>query len=293
MRGAWFAMLAAGCGFTSGSPFGATTPPDGTPRGDAPADVAVDAQPLGAWGTPQPVFSTATGGDDDPSLTGDMLELYFNRNADIYVATRAAVNQPWGTPTLVAELSSTSSETTPEITYDGLTIYVGSDRPGTAGQDDIWVSTRATRSDTWSAPVRVAELSTSSEDAASAPAPGDLTIVWTSSVTGDYEIYRATRSSKTATWSTPQAVTEVNSTAADYSPMLSADQLTIYLDSVRNAGNDDLYYATRATTSDAFGTPQPINELNTTAGAESDPWISPDSRHLYFTRDGVLYESTR
>src|SRR5689334_18078295 len=97
---------------------------------DAPIDMfgndAVDASTT--WGTPDAQF--AGGDDDDPTLPSDMLEMYFNRNTDIYVTTRADLASAWATPTLVTQLSSASAETTPEISYDGLTIWFASDRTG-------------------------------------------------------------------------------------------------------------------------------------------------------------------
>jgi hypothetical protein len=290
MRWALVGVLVSACSFNHGLVTSGGDASDGPVMIDATPDAPPDAYVPGPWGTPAMLF--AGGGDDDPTLTGDMLELYFNRNADIYLATRSDVGQPWSTPTLVNELSSIYSETTPEITYDGLTIFVASTRIGGFGADDIYVSTRASRTDAWATPVQVPELSTSAEDAASAPTSDLLDIVLTSNPTAvNADLYRAHRTSTTASWSTPAPLTALNSASDDFSPMLTDDKLTIYFDSFR-AGTDDLYVATRASTSASFSTPTPITELNT-VGSESDPWISPDNRHLFFTRDGSLYESTR
>src|SRR5262245_48718825 len=120
--------------------------PDAPPAPDAPIDV--DALP---WQPPTRVILVlpAAGAVDDPTLTDDRLELYFNFQADIFVATRASVGAPWSAPVRVAELSSTANETTPEITGDGLTIYFASDRVGTLGGEDIWIATRRARGQAW------------------------------------------------------------------------------------------------------------------------------------------------
>jgi hypothetical protein len=44
-------------------------------------------------------------------------------------------------------------------------MFFDSNRPGTAGLADIWVSTRATTSDPWSPPVNVGSLNSAALDA--------------------------------------------------------------------------------------------------------------------------------
>ena len=43
----------------------------------------------------------------------------------------------------------------PIMTRDGLEMVFVSDRPGGAGQLDVWTSTRPTTADSWSAPVNL------------------------------------------------------------------------------------------------------------------------------------------
>ena len=49
------------------------------------------------------------------------------------MAHRASPGDPFDPPTLVAEASSPLYETSPAISRDGLSLYVGSDRDGTTG----------------------------------------------------------------------------------------------------------------------------------------------------------------
>lgn len=81
---------------------------------------------------------------------------------DIYASTM----QPDGTfgpAALVVELSSASGEGAPAVRRDGLEMFLNSNRagsippaPGTTGQaTDLWVSTRSSTTEPWSAPVNL------------------------------------------------------------------------------------------------------------------------------------------
>jgi Tol biopolymer transport system component len=96
--------------------------------------------------------------DDETGIT----TLYFTSNRpggpgdfDVYASTRAADDKAFGPAVLVPELSGPFRDTRTAIRHDGLEIFLSSDsagRPGGFGSQDIWVSTRSTTSDLWSAP---------------------------------------------------------------------------------------------------------------------------------------------
>lgn len=72
---------------------------------------------------------------------------------DFWTATQNA-DGTWSDPVPVNELNTPSREGGhPTISPDGLTIYFTATRPGGLGGFDIWVSTRPTTNDPWSAPV--------------------------------------------------------------------------------------------------------------------------------------------
>ena len=73
---------------------------------------------------------------------------------DIYVSTLGD-DGVFGDAVLVPELSSPSRDAHPTITCDGLEIFLASNREGSYGGIDLWVSTRSTTSDTWSTPVNL------------------------------------------------------------------------------------------------------------------------------------------
>ena len=61
---------------------------------------------------------------------------------DIYTSTRQNANDSWSLPVLVASLSTSASDVTPNLSFDGLTMLLGSSRPGGLGSNDIYISTR-------------------------------------------------------------------------------------------------------------------------------------------------------
>ena len=74
---------------------------------------------------------------------------------DIYATTRMGDDEPFGAPVLVPELSSPFRDTRTAIRRDGLEMIISSGRPGGAGSEDLWVSTRASTLDAWSTPVNL------------------------------------------------------------------------------------------------------------------------------------------
>src|SRR5690606_6942989 len=93
--------------------------------------------------------------DQDPTLTGDLLEIFFFSDRagepDIWTSTRIDENSPWQTPTQVLELSSPDLDINPAISRDGLRLWFSSQRD----PDGIYFTQRNSRSDVWELPVRV------------------------------------------------------------------------------------------------------------------------------------------
>jgi hypothetical protein len=258
------------------------------------------------WGPPQLIPALSDRDDDwEPTVTGDLLELYFrsereNRPAqgDIWVSKRASPNDPWGAPSRVTALSTLAGENSPEVSADGLTIWFTSERSNTGL--DIWVSTRADRSAAWTNPVRAADLSTNGNDEASAPNLNLTRIVLHSDRPNrnEYDIFEAVRASTSAPWSTAVPLAGINTTAFEAAPFLSSDDLTIYFVSDRGGGvgNFDLYQATRPNVSSPFAPPTRIQELNS-IDHDSSPWVSADGRLMLFNSDRSgnheIYEAHR
>lgn len=121
-------------------------------------DLAWDnVQPIGELNTASDEFGPS--GFEDP-VTGE-LTIFFNSDRpggsggpDIYTS-RVGPDGKFSPPQVVSELSSASGDTWPVVSADGLEILFISNRPGTIGGNDIWISSRGSTSDVWSTPVNL------------------------------------------------------------------------------------------------------------------------------------------
>jgi hypothetical protein len=299
-------VLAAGCGRFGFAERGGS---DGhgsndAPGPDSPPDASVLGLPFTSIATVDAV-NDPTADEDDPCLTGDLLEIYFDSDraatgaamGDIWVAKRASAAEPFGTPTLVTELASMSDDTTPEVSLDGLTMYFSSDRL-TAGDRDIYVTTRPDRSSPWAAPVRVAELSAVGLDDDSAELlPDGVHLVMSRGTQPALDLELATRVSPTAPWGSLVPLPGLSDPTYDESQQWSSpDVRVIYFVTDRPpSASQDIWIATRPDTQSAF-TIQRVAELASPV-IDVDPWLTPDERTIFFAskRTGQLdiYTATR
>jgi WD40-like Beta Propeller Repeat len=155
---------------------------------------------------------------DNPTLTGDLLEIYFTTdrvsgNGDVWFATRTTATAPFGTPAPVTAVNTNSFETSSAISTDGLTLWFGSDRAGGVGAHDIWVTERATRTSAWSTPVNVVALNSPDDDIPRPPGEHGLVMPMSSTKTtssnpsaGNYQTYLAARATPGAPFGAPVAI---------------------------------------------------------------------------------------
>ncbi len=83
---------------------------------------------------------------------------------------------------------------------------------------------------------------------------------------------------------TPVMVSELAAPSRTDNPTLTADLLEIYFTTDRVSGNGDVWYATRASPSDAFGAPAPVAAVNGSS-FETSSAISADGLTLWFGSD--------
>lgn len=108
-----------------------------------PQDIAVLREILWKPPTPLPDGLNTTADDYEPELSADGQAMFFVRgkagqNADIYQCLRAG--DTWGEPEPLTSVNTPYDELGPELSTDGRLLYFYSDRPGSLGGYDLWVS---------------------------------------------------------------------------------------------------------------------------------------------------------
>ncbi len=178
---------------------------------------------------------------------------------------------------------------------DSLELYFSSNRPGGYGYYDIYMTTRATKSDPWGPPLNLgpavntqgAEICSSissdgltlyiSEDWDWSPRPGGF---------GGCDIWMSRRASRGAQWGTPVNVgAPINTSAGEIGPKISGDELILVFASDRAGGQGsyDLWMSTRATIQDDWGAPVNIGGIVNSGSFDHSPILSSDERALVFT----------
>ena len=244
------------------------------------------------FGTPRLLAELDTAyANQNPTLTADLLDLYFtsNRDAsgDVWTAHRASPRDPFDVPALVAEVSSPMYETSPAISLDGLSLYFGSDRDGGLGATDIWSAARPDRAAPWSALANLVPLNSAANDIPRPPGQRGLVMPMSSErdSTDGYRTYLSARPDVGQPFGAPAIISEL--TAGDRSiadAFLSDDGLTLFYASAPPGAKPDLYVAWRVSTADRFSLATPLVDLNSAAD-DRDPWLSPDGTVFYFTSD--------
>ncbi|WP_437735762.1 hypothetical protein [Sorangium sp. So ce1335] len=264
--------------------------------------------PDGTASAPErPVFDTARAvtelnsdaREEDPTLTGDLLEIYFmsdrDGDRDLWRSRRAAADSPWDAPQAVGELNSAEIEDTPSVSEDGLRIWFYSRRE----PEGIWLAERAGRDDPWGTPAHVDALAVEGATVMGPHVdPPGLHVV-TGVTPADAETYLAiaSRDRPEDDWSALVPVAGLDGPGDEGGPFLFDDGKQILFRSSR-AGGGDLFWAWRASAEAAFEEAAPLEEpVNLPEERDTDPHLSPDGTVLYFasTRTSVadLYEARR
>jgi hypothetical protein len=287
MRGWWLVVVSAACGRVSFDPLGDAT------TGATDGVDAIDAMTgIGPWSTPVALDIGLTT-VDDPTMTADGLEMYVNTlGAQVYATTRATTNDPWQPATLVTTLPG--AVYSPHLSADGLTLWAVITSPS-----HIVVTTRTARTVSWAPVQDIPEVSDPAGDDGVAVTNDGLAMVFDSHRKGvpDPAMYLSTRPTTSSTWSTPVPLSELDAAGGGGRPHLTDDRLSIYFEGAGlNAGEDDVWYAHRATPAAAFDPPQRLTEVNSPMDDE-DPWVSADQRVFLVSsvRSGtyLIWQATR
>ncbi len=144
----------------------------------------------------------------------------------------------------------------------------------------------------WSNPRPLTELSSSADDYGPWLSPDRLTALWSSDISGAFQILTAQRATVLSPFAAPTVIPLGSDAYAD--PWLSPDGLTLWLDRSPAAS---ILSATRTSVSEDFATPVVESELELPAGSsEVNPGLSLDQLTIAFdtlTTPQHIYMATR
>jgi len=203
-----------------------------------------------------------------------------------------------GNPTnLGPTVNSSDGDWDPSISYDGLSLYFASQRPGGYGNNDLYVTNRTTTDDPWGTTMNLGPVVNSSgwDNAPSISADG-LSLYFSSDRSGGYgelDLWVTRRETTSAPWGMPVNLgPTVNGPANEHGPCISIDGLSLYFaERCRRVGPfrpgglgyGDIWVTTRITTADSWGKPVNLGPVVNSSVQDSSPDISADQRMLFFS----------
>jgi hypothetical protein len=198
-------------------------------------------------------------------------------------APRCDPTKPFGSPTVLANVNSTATDSQPFLTQDELQLWFSSSRSGGQGGDDIYMATRTSKDADFGQPTLVAGVNTAGNDTRPTLTADGLNIYIQYLPTGSgatYTINGATRSSTSTAFGGPTEVTGIISTSFDDAPFVLPDHSAIYFLSGRD-GSAHIYRAVR----NSNGTWQPpalASGVDINSYSNDYPTIVADDKTLYF-----------
>jgi WD40-like Beta Propeller Repeat len=255
---------------------------------------AVAAKNWGDWSGPINLESLSGSSDalNTPAVDGcashsrDGLTIVFNSNRggnfDVYMATRSNTSEGFGSPVRLPAPINTSSNEACGTIANGNRLYFSSDRDDPAY--DLYVSKRGPNG--WSEPtplgpnINTQGMLEETADFYEDDQGRQVMIFTRRNAAGTVaDIYQSIDGG-------PPSLVQggPHSSAADARASVTNDGLTIFWDSSRSGGlgGPDLYYATRSSTSEPFGSAIHLQSLSSPA-FDARPYVSKDGSFLTYS----------
>jgi WD40 repeat protein len=239
-------------------------------------------------------------GDQGPAISKDGRSLYFGSMrpggfgaSDIWVSQRSSEDDSWGTPVnLGAVINTPGVDNVPALSRDGHFLFFNSDRPGTSGFADIWVSYRKHVHDDfgWQTPVNLgAGVNSPAGELGAAyfenqEAGGPLLFFARGQTTTDTDLY-VSELQPGGSFGAAAVIPELSSPQSDQRPSVRFDGLELFLTSDRlgSLGLSDLWVATRESAFDGWEMPTNLGPTVNSTFADMQPDIAADRETLFFT----------
>lgn len=234
---------------------------------------------------------TGNANERNPWISDDGKRLYFSRDqgtpasADIFSTSRADVTAMFDAPRALTNLNGNGHEGRVWLTPDELTLAISTERDGPL---DIEMIARGDMGQTFGSPNRdhLAMVNAVGTQRGDPFLTMDGLRLYLASDTGPaarFQLLIATRDSTSSDFKAPSVVPGFEADTRNLAdPTLYQDERLIIFSTLLPSGDDDLWYATRASATDPFGQPVLVPTINT-AGSDVDPMLTSDGCELYFS----------
>lgn len=212
---------------------------------------SLDAQ--GNWSVPVPLNDPVSSVYEEGSccFSSDGRTLFFTRCLQekdkpfgSQIVSASLTFGQWGRERVLSLGDDTSVVAHPALSPDDLTLYFTANFPGGYGQKDLWMVTRQTEDDKWSAPVNLGPDINTPGDEVFPTVRSDGTLFFSSDGRdgfGGLDIYRAQRNGDR--WEVVNVGYPLNSSADDFGMVFLSGFDEGYLSSSRSdRGDDDIYH---------------------------------------------------
>ncbi len=220
------------------------------------------------------------------NLTRDEMHLVFRHDMSVFVASRTALDQPFGE---AQAFLTDQYHIFPTVSNDLLRISYCSGIGGGKGGMDLWYRTRVSKDEPWLKwQLDYPEINSEENDGQPWLSSDGLEIYFCSArpgSAGSDDFWMAKRSSTDQPFGTPTRLhANMNSISQDFSPSLCAVDRILLFSSVRlgGAGHFDLYMSVRNSRDEPFVYPMRFGAEINGAHMDSRPIWSADNRTLYF-----------
>lgn len=250
------------------------------------------------------------------ALSKNGRSLYFTSNRrepesaggfDIWVTQWDDELMAWRTPTILPNVNSPMGEFTPALSRDGHWLFFCSNRVGSMGRKDLYVSYREHTADDmgWGPAVHLGSAVNSAfdefgvtffENEGGRP---QLFFGSTRSGSGDYDLYMS-EMAPDGTFGTPSNLMEINTAGWELQPAIRHDGRELLFVAPGAFGQFDIWVSTRESPLEPWTTPVLLGPEVNTSFTEAAPTLSGDGLTLAFTRetasgagDGSIWMSHR
>ena len=257
----------------------------------------VSAKHFSEWGPPLNLESipgtsselNTTFNDGYPIQSPDGLSLYIVSDRpgglgmfDIWVATRANTDDPWGAPENLGPPVNSSARDWSPTPVPGHGLFFVSSRDGGCGLDDIYFT--RFKNGAWEEPQNVGcQINSTAFDFGPSyfeDESGKGILHFSSNRAGNQDIYFS------IDFGPAQVVAELNTSFNDVRPNVRKDGREIVFDSNRPGfGLLDIWTASRETTADKWSTPTNLGPLINSTANDARPTLSRDGLTMFFGSD--------